>query len=536
MADMPVSNGIFTLNVSAAGSGSRTVLLATENKFVDKNISVKFDVAAAATPHLVMTDSSRAVDVGTASEGVYPLTNNIAGKTTYSTAGWIGTNGLDPVTQDNVQVGTITQSTMSIGNTTLATGGAVVPSVTASQTITISEGYEHARTIIVSPMSAGTPAAATVAGTKAATTPTLANTASAQDGKTQITVSPTTATSGINKYYLALTANAPATNFAASNFTKTINTVGYLDNGNQITVADNAVKTTQSSKIYYVPITSGAASVNVSAAAAIPTASSSNASLSGKTALTGTPTSSSSGISTYYIPFTVNAPATTFAAANITKTISTNGYIDNADQISVSASTTSTTATYYMPITSGELKANAGSVDADPSVGGVIGTVQSTAPTGYYIEITGSGQAGVQTAGWIPTTATQNSQTATKYIALNTAALSQNQATGTISISEGYVPEGGLSLEVTRGTINSGASSKSGYANNDTVVPANGYLYINAGYHPNTQISLATLIPDDTEYTNATTNQMLFGYEAYDTNGNKLIGTITTYTGTYTLS
>ena len=116
--------------------------------------------------------------------------------------------------------------------------------------------------------------------------------------------------------------------------------------------------------------------------------------------------------------------------------------------------------------------------------------------------------------------------------------MSQNQTTGTVSVSEGYVPSGGLSLNIERGSINSGATSKEadGYVNNNTVVPEKGYLYINAGYHPNTQISLATLIPDDTEYSNATSNQMLFGYEAYDTNGNKLVGTITTYLGTYTLS
>lgn len=537
MAEMPVSSGVFTLNLNATSDGSQTVLLATENKFVDKNISVKFNVAAAANPALSITDATNTVTVGDVNQGFFPLTNALTGQTTYGTAGWIGTNGLAAVQQSGVQVGTIAQSTMLLGAASLTSSSTVIPSVTASQTITISAGYEKVdRTITIAPMSEGDKAAATITASKTATTPTLANTASAQDGKTQITVSPTTATTGINKYYLALTAGAPATNFAATDVTKTITQAGYLSSNTQISAVDNAIKTTASSKIYYVPITTGAATVAISSAATAPTATTSNASLSGKTALTGTPTTSASGISTYYIPFTVNAPATTIPASGITKTINTNGYIDSTSQITVTAGTTASSTTYYMPVTSGALKANAGTVDADMTDGGVTAAVGTNVPSGYYIKITGSGQVGVQTAGWVPTSTTQNSNTATKYIALNTAAITENQAAGTISVSEGYVPSGGISAEITRGSIDSGRSSKTGYVNDSTVVPENGYLYINAGYHPNTQISLATLIPDDSTYTNATSNQMLFGYEAYDTNGNKLVGTITTYTGIYTLS
>lgn len=81
------------------------------------------------------------------------------------------------------------------------------------------------------------------------------------------------------------------------------------------------------------------------------------------------------------------------------------------------------------------------------------------------------------------------------------------------------------------GTISTGSASQSGWTTNTTaVVPANGYLYISEGYYPNTQISLATLIPDDSSKTNAGSGQILSNYEAYDTNGNKLIGTIATLT------
>ena len=536
MADMPVVNGSFKQSVTANGATTQNIILNTENTFVDKNIVLSFATPAAASPVLSINDATNTVTVGNASQGFFPLTNALTGKTTYGTAGWIGTNGLAAVQQSGVQVGTIAQSTMLLGAASLTSSSTVVPSVTASQTITISAGYEKVdRTITIAPMSEGDKAAATITASKTATTPTLANTASAQDGKTQITVSPTTATTGINKYYLALTAGAPATNFAATDVTKTITQAGYLSSNTQISAVDNAIKTTASSKIYYVPITTGAATVAVSSAATAPTATTSNASLSGKTALTGTPTTSASGISLYYIPFTVNAPATTIPASGITKTINTNGYIDSANQITVTAGTTASSTTYYMPVTSGALKANAGSVTANFTAGGVTGTLESTAPTGYYISITGSGQVGVQTAGWIPTSTTQDSSTATKYIALNTAEITENQAAGTISVSEGYVPSTGLSLNIGRGSISSGASAKANYANDTTTVPANGYLYISAGYYPNTQISLASLIPDDSTYTNATSDKILDQFEAYDSDGNKLVGTITTYSGSYTV-
>ena len=63
-----------------------------------------------------------------------------------------------------------------------------------------------------------------------------------------------------------------------------------------------------------------------------------------------------------------------------------------------------------------------------------------------------------------------------------------------------------------------------------TVIPAGGYLYINKGWYDNTKISLGHLIPDDGNYQNAGNGHILSGFEAYDTNGKKLIGTIPTIT------
>lgn len=63
-----------------------------------------------------------------------------------------------------------------------------------------------------------------------------------------------------------------------------------------------------------------------------------------------------------------------------------------------------------------------------------------------------------------------------------------------------------------------------------TILPAGGYLYLNKGWFDDTKISLGHLIPDDVNYTNAGVAHILSGYEAYDTNGKKLIGTMATVT------
>lgn len=81
------------------------------------------------------------------------------------------------------------------------------------------------------------------------------------------------------------------------------------------------------------------------------------------------------------------------------------------------------------------------------------------------------------------------------------------------------------------GSFNNQASNNITYTEDTsaaTVIPSGGYLYLNQGWFENTKISLGHLIPDDVEYTNAGVKQILSGYEAYDTNGQKLIGTMAT--------
>ena len=81
------------------------------------------------------------------------------------------------------------------------------------------------------------------------------------------------------------------------------------------------------------------------------------------------------------------------------------------------------------------------------------------------------------------------------------------------------------------GSFNNQATDGVTYTENTadaTIIPAEGFLYLNQGWFENTKISLGHLIPDDVEYTNAGVSQIVSGYEAYDTNGQKLIGTMAT--------
>ena len=530
MPTLTSSGGAWRVPVSPS-SEPQVRILTTENTFLDQNIVVEVAAATAATgPILNITDSTTAVTVGTAADGKYPLTNSLSGQTTYTTGGWIGTGGLSAATDNNVRVGYINQSTMNVDSIAIASGETITPSASATQTLSISEGYEAARTIKVLPMSSGTQAAASVTGTAVATLPTVANAAQSFTGKTQVTISPTTANTDItnaeSRYYVSINAVAPASTI---NLTKNVSQTGYLGQASQI--IGNSVNTTSSNRVYYATLDEAAVSVVANGQATKPTAASTSATVNNKTKLNLTPTSATSGIDTYYVNFQVNAPGTTIS--NFTKTVPTNGYIANADQITVSGNISANTATYYIPITSGSLTAGAGSVTATSS--NVNASVATTPPSsGYYITATGSGSASVDTAGWIAAGTSQASNNANAYISLNSATYTQSQANGTVTITEGYTA--GFSVEVARGTISSGANGISGYENDSTVVPAGGYLFINAGYHPNTQISLDTILGGNADVAATTDAHILQGYAAYDVDGKLLSGTIPTYAGNYTTS
>lgn len=535
------TNNLWVLEQTATGAGTFTDLLTTENKFLDKNISIKSTIPSAQNPTLTITDkSSTNITIGTVSQGYYPLSAALTGTLTVGTPGWITTSGLS-AQDESVIVGRIAQSTLKNGDTAINSGATITPSVDSNQTINISAGYNSARTVIVAPMSSGTKAAANVTISGTATTPTLANTASAITNKTQVNIdgSFTTSTSDINStYYVAFTANAPATTPSVA---KNISTAGYLGPTGSTTQISSSGSISAKSQLYYAKITSGAITVG------------------GNSSQVGAPTitkyntdGSNNGVNVNSIAFTGSASTTeptsgnyvavqvAIPAKSIAPTVSldTSGWIGDTSQITINNVTSSArTLQVYIPLTSGALARGAGVANA--SSGNItLGTKTTTQPTsGKYITVTGSGTVSVGTGGYLAASTSLSSNTATAYypIATATFGITNNVVKST---GAGWIDNNVTVATIEAGTISTGATAKTGWETNTTaVVPAEGYLYIGAGYYPNTQISLATLIPDSTDYPNVTiTDQILAGYEAYDTDGKRLVGTLATYDGTYSVT
>ena len=120
----------------------------------------------------------------------------------------------------------------------------------------------------------------------------------------------------------------------------------------------------------------------------------------------------------------------------------------------------------------------------------------------------------------------------------NTITLTKGTTTEiTLNTADKYVLDD-IVVNVTpqAGSFNNQPTSGETYNENKsaaTVIPAEGYLYLNKGWFNNTKISLGHLIPDDVEYTNAGVSHILSGYEAYDTDGKKLVGTMATVNPTF---
>lgn len=109
---LDIVNGQFLHTHTTDSSGDYSILLSTENKFLDKNIGIKITTPAAGTLSLAITNnSSTDVTVGTLNGTKYPLTANLGGTITAATAGWI-TNAANSVSANAIVVGTIDKTTI----------------------------------------------------------------------------------------------------------------------------------------------------------------------------------------------------------------------------------------------------------------------------------------------------------------------------------------------------------------------------------------------------------------------------------------
>jgi len=95
-------------------------------------------------------------------------------------------------------------------------------------------------------------------------------------------------------------------------------------------------------------------------------------------------------------------------------------------------------------------------------------------------------------------------------------------------------------IPITATTFANSGTSGVTYSDISSTAPtliSNDYLYINEGYTGNVKISLAKLIPDNATITTSTgADYILSGQSAYDGEGNLIVGSITTYNGSYTIT
>lgn len=261
---MPDSMGTntsgFYLDHTTDASGDYKVLLKTENKFVDKNIAITITTPAAAAPTLAAADITSALAMGTASDGVYSPTATITGNANIATAGWI-TAGNHGVSDTGVKVGTVNQSTMSNGGTAVASGATIIPG-DSNQTITISEGYNSARTIIVGAASTSTPGEIT---SGSATVNTLTYNYSSTNSNFTVTGSadisaPTVTTAG----YISSTIGTRNANSSGATVAATVNKISL---NSSLTGATTARKPTLSKQAISITGVTDAASGNAESSA-----------------------------------------------------------------------------------------------------------------------------------------------------------------------------------------------------------------------------------------------------------------------------
>ena len=279
---MPSGEGGFSLEHTTAASGDWKVLLKTENTFVDQDIGVTITTPAATAPTLAAADITSAIDMGSASNGTYSPTATITGNVNIGTAGWI-TGGNHSVSDTGVKIGTVNQSTLKNGNTTIASGTTITPT-DSEQTINISEGYNTARTVKVgtaSTSAAGeiTSGSATISSVSAAYNSTNSNfditgsaTVSAPTVDAAGYISSTKGTRNTNPGGATVAATLPKIGIQANLSGTGTKTPSIAKDSNTNIAQAGTATTTKPSSGYYVAVKSAANTGTVTATATVATA------------------------------------------------------------------------------------------------------------------------------------------------------------------------------------------------------------------------------------------------------------------------
>lgn len=203
---------------------------------------------------------------------------------------------------------------------------------------------------------------------------------------------------------------------------------------------------------------------------------------------------------------------------------------------------THSTTTHPAPTASGSLDTTNHVYKVTPSHTQTAGYVSDTAAkTGTPVSITS-----VPGATITPTESEQTAVAASRYTegAIKVGAISSTYvgsgvarksssdltASGaTVTAPAGYYASAATKT-IASGTLNNEATTGVTYTENTaagTVIPSEGSLYINAGYYPNTKITLSHMIPDpETGKQNPGTGEIRSGYVAFDGAGKKIVGTM----------
>lgn len=217
MSTATKDNAGWNVAYTIAGAGEKTITFQTENTFIDADARVTLTTPSASAPALAADDITGSMTMGTASSGVYSPTATITGNVSIGTAGWIAADSYS-VSDTGVKIGKVNQSILKNGTTTISSGSTITPT-TSEQIISITEGYNTARTITIGSTSSATAAVVT---SGSATIDSLSYAYDSSSGKFNITGSadvsaPTVGTAGyISSGASGLTANTNGASVAAT--------------------------------------------------------------------------------------------------------------------------------------------------------------------------------------------------------------------------------------------------------------------------------------------------------------------------------
>ena len=558
-----------TLNQTLVNDGHVTIDFDTKNTFVNQDIHVDLTVPSAAAPILDVADIAANIDMGTASNGVYEPVATISGVANVATAGWMAA-GDKAVSESNVKIGKVNQSTLKNGTTAIASGSNVVPAVDSDQTINISEGYEGTRTVIVKSMDSADTQKATVSSGNA-TISSVNISYDSTDDNFDIAATETIPAPGVNTPgFISSTAGTKNSGTATVAATMNKVTVGATVTGDGtvkpviartakdagdswIDAASGAATTTKPSSGVYVQVDAAGISKSASAVGTVTAAGYGDTTHYGEATATsitagsidadsayvpiaeGTVVSGTAEIGTVSVAYNstggnfdvtgaANIPAPTVNAAGYignnagTLTGATDGATVDASIAKIGIEATITGDTIYKPVISKNAATN---IDASA-------VTTSQPSSGFYVAVdtaqlngTINAAASVTSAGYGTTTSGQYTTT------------SDSEGITVSAADVAYIP-------VTSATFANTATSEQTYTDISSTAPilvSNDYLYINKGYTNNVKISLAQLVPDDATITASTgAAYMLSGQSAYDSDGKLVVGNIPTYSGSYTIS